>query len=112
MGGATKDAANLSKPHGISIDATDPRGPLVWVPSRSQSQIKAFTLDGTYVDTIDLPGTFAGQLVSRDDMIYTAVWLSQENGTGKKLNQSGSSCSTAKPNASSAPPAAHPEDGT
>jgi hypothetical protein len=88
-GGPTKDAANLSNAHGISIDATDPRGPLVWVPSRSQSQIKAFTLDGTYVDTIDLPGAFAGQLVFRDDKIYTAVCWSQENGTGKKLNQSG-----------------------
>ena len=88
-GGPTKDDANLSNAHGISIDATDPRGPLVWVPSRSQSQIKAFTLDGTYVDTIDLPGTFAGQLVFRDDKIYTAVCWSKENGTGKKLNQSG-----------------------
>ena len=88
-GGPTKDAANLSNAHGISIDATDPRGPLVWVPSRSQSQIKAFTLDGTYVDTIDLPGAFAGQLVFRDDKIYTAVCWSKENGTGKKLNQSG-----------------------
>ncbi len=88
-GGPTKDDANLSNAHGISIDATDPRGPLVWVPSRSQSQIKAFTLDGAYVDTIDLPGTFAGQLVFRDDKIYTAVCWSKENGTGKKLNQSG-----------------------
>lgn len=88
-GGPTKDDANLSNAHGISIDATDPRGPLVWVPSRSQNQIKAFSLDGTYVDTIDLPGAFAGQLVFRDDKIYTAVCWSKENGTGKKINQSG-----------------------
>ncbi|MCA9146277.1 MAG: hypothetical protein KDB05_25995, partial [Planctomycetales bacterium] len=66
-GGPTKDDANLSNAHGISIDATDSRGPLVWVPSRSQNQIKAFTLDGRHVDTIDLPGAFAGQLVFRDD---------------------------------------------
>ena len=88
-GGPTKDAANLSNAHGISIDANDPRGPLVWVPSRSESQIKAFTLDGTHLETIDLPGAFAGQLVFRDDKIYTAVCWSKENGTGKKLNQSG-----------------------
>ena len=88
-GGPTKDEANLSNAHGISINATDPRGPLVWVPSRSQCQIKAFTLDGTHVDTIDLPGAFAGQLVFRDDKIYTAVCWSKENGTGKKLSQSG-----------------------
>ncbi len=53
-GGPTKDAANLSNAHGISIDVTDPRGPLVWVPSRSQNQLKAFTLDGKHVDTLDL----------------------------------------------------------
>ena len=89
-GGPTKDNANLSNAHGISIDtASDPQRPLVWIPSRSQSQLKAFTLDGTYVETIDLPGAFAGQLVFHDDKIYTAVCWSKENGTGKKLNQSG-----------------------
>jgi hypothetical protein len=88
-GGPTKDAANLSNAHGISIDTSDPKSPLVWVPSRSQNQIKAFTLDGIYVETIDLPGAFAGQLVFRDDKIYTAVCWSKENGTGKRLGQSG-----------------------
>ena len=88
-GGPTKDAANLSNAHGISIDVADPRGPLVWVPSRSQNQLKAFTLDGKYVDTLDLPGAFAGQLFFRGDKIYTAVCWSKENGTGKRLDQSG-----------------------
>ena len=88
-GGPTKDAANLSNAHGISIDTTDPRGPMVWVPSRSENRIKGFTLDGKHVDTIDLPGAFAGQLVFRDDKAYAAVCWSKENGTGKKLNQSG-----------------------
>lgn len=88
-GGPTKDPSNLSNAHGISIDTSDPKRPLVWVPSRAQNQIKSFTLDGTYVDTIELPGAFAGQLVFRDDKIYTAVCWSKEKGTGKKLNQSG-----------------------
>jgi DNA-binding beta-propeller fold protein YncE len=87
-GGPTKDAANLSNAHGISIDAADPRGPLVWVPSRSQNQIKAFTLDGKHVDTLDLPGAFAGQLFFRGDKIYTAVCWSKD-AKGKRLPQSG-----------------------
>jgi DNA-binding beta-propeller fold protein YncE len=87
-GGPTKDAANLSNAHGISIDVTDPRGPLVWVPSRSQNQLKAFTLDGKYVDTLDLPGAFAGQLFFRGDKIYTAVCWSKD-AKGKRLPQSG-----------------------
>ena len=87
-GGPTKDAANLSNAHGISIDAADPRGPLVWVPSRSQSQVKAFTLEGRHVDTLDLPGAFAGQLFFRGDLIYTAVCWSKD-AQGKRLAKSG-----------------------
>jgi hypothetical protein len=88
-GGPSRSAANLSNAHGISIDADDPRGPLVWVPSRSENQIKAFRLDGSYLETLDLPGTFAGQLVFRGDKIYTAVCWSKEKGTGKRLANSG-----------------------
>lgn len=88
-GGATKDAANLSNAHGISIDTSDPRGPLVWVPSRDECQVKAYTLEGKHVDTIDLPGAFAGQLVFRGDRIYTAVCWSKKNGTGPRLKESG-----------------------
>lgn len=89
-GGPTKDAANLSNAHGISIDTvTDPERPLVWVPSRSENQIKGFTLEGAHVETIELPGTFAGQLVFRGDKIYTAVCWSKEKGTGKRLAESG-----------------------
>lgn len=88
-GGPGTGAAGLSNAHGISIDPEDPRGPMVWVPSRSQNQIKAFTLDGKYVETLDLPGTFAGQLVFRGDKIYTAVCWSKEKGTGKRLANSG-----------------------
>ena len=87
-GGPTKDAANLSNAHGISLDTADPRGPLVWVPSRSQNQIKAFTLDGKHVDSLDLPGAFAGQLFFRGDKIYTAVCWSKD-AKGKQLPQSG-----------------------
>ena len=87
-GGPTPGAANLSNAHGISIDPIDPRGPLVWVPSRSQNQLKAFTLEGKYVDTIDLPGAFAGQLCFRGDKVYTAVCWSKD-GKGKRLGQSG-----------------------
>jgi hypothetical protein len=87
-GGPTKDGANLNNAHGISLDATDPRGPLVWVPSRGQNQLKAFTLDGKHVDTIELPGAFAGQLCFRGDKAYAAVCWSKD-AQGRRLNQSG-----------------------
>lgn len=80
---------HLSNAHGVSLDTSDPARPLVWVPSRNENQIKAFTLDGAFVEKIDLPGAFAGQLFFRGDRMYTAVCWSKENGTGKRLNQSG-----------------------
>jgi len=87
-GGPTKDGANLNNAHGISLDATDPRGPLVWVPSRGQNQLKAFTLEGRHVDTLELPGAFAGQLCFRGDKAYAAVCWSKD-AQGRRLNQSG-----------------------
>jgi len=87
-GGPTKDAANLSNAHGVSIDVSDPRGTLVWVPSRSQNQLKAFTLDGKHVDTIDLPGAYAGQLCFRGDKAYAAVCWSRDAKGGPR-SQSG-----------------------
>ncbi len=89
-GGPKKgDAAHLTNAHGISLDLSDPAKPLVWVPSRDECLIKAFTLNGEYVQTIELPGAYAGQLVFQGDRIYTAVCWSKENGTGKRLGQSG-----------------------
>ncbi len=80
---------DLQNAHGISMDTSNPAKTLVWVPSRSTNQIKAFTLAGEYVETIELPGAYAGQLFFRGDRIYTAVCWSKENGTGPRLNQSG-----------------------
>ena len=88
-GGPTGDGATLSNAHGISIDAEDARGPMVWVPSREENKVKAFTLEGKHVETIELPGAYAGQLVFRGDRIYTAVCWSRKDGTGDRLGNSG-----------------------
>jgi hypothetical protein len=88
-GGPTGDGATLSNAHGISIDAEDARGPMVWVPSREENKVKAFTLEGKHVETIELPGAYAGQLVFRGDRIYTAVCWSRKDGSGERLGNSG-----------------------
>ncbi|MAM90568.1 MAG: 6-bladed beta-propeller [Opitutaceae bacterium] len=82
------DPNHLQNAHGISLDLSGDT-PLVWVPSRAENKIKAFTLEGDYVETINLPGAFAGQLFFRGDKIYTAVCWSKENGVGKRLSESG-----------------------
>lgn len=80
---------HLDNAHGISIDDSDPKRPKVWVSSRNQNQLKAFDLEGKHLETIDLPGAFAGQAFFRDGQIYTGVCWSKENGVGKRLNESG-----------------------
>lgn len=80
---------NLQNAHGISVDHSDPQKPLVWVSSRSENRIKAFTPEGEFVESIELPGAYAGQLFIRGDRMYTAVCWSKEKGTGKRLGQSG-----------------------
>jgi hypothetical protein len=83
------DPGHFTNAHGISIDMSNAEQPLVWVPSRNENKLKAFTLDGEYVETLDLPGAYAGQLFFKDDKIYTAVCWSKEKGTGERQKESG-----------------------
>jgi DNA-binding beta-propeller fold protein YncE len=88
-GGHTKDAGALSNAHGVSIDLQDARGPVVWVPSRSENKLQAFTLDGQHLETLELPGAFAGQLFFAGELAYTAVCWSKDQTTGKRGDESG-----------------------
>lgn len=83
------DPGTLVNAHGISIDLTDPEKPLVWISSRDQNEIKAFTPDGEFVETIKLPGAYAGQLFIRDGKMYSAVCWSRKDGTGDRQWRSG-----------------------
>jgi hypothetical protein len=83
------DPGHLDNAHGISIDTSDPQNPKVWVSSRAESKLKAFTLDGQWLQTIDLPGALAGQAFFSDGKLYTGVCWSLENGVGQRLEESG-----------------------
>lgn len=80
---------HISNGHGISIDNANPEKPIVWVSSRNEHKLKRFTLDGTYIDTLALPGAFAGQAVFDGDHIYTGVCWSQDRETKKRNQRSG-----------------------
>ncbi|MEM7599872.1 MAG: hypothetical protein AAF357_00480 [Verrucomicrobiota bacterium] len=41
--------------------------------SRAQNQLKLFPLAGDYLDTVSLPGAYAGQAVLHGDYINTGV---------------------------------------
>ncbi|MBK1833840.1 hypothetical protein [Roseibacillus ishigakijimensis] len=83
------EESDISNGHGISLDSEDPAGPVLWISSREQNQLKRFTLEGEHLSTIDLPGAYAGQAVFHGDHIYTGVCWSKHPKTGEKLNKSG-----------------------
>ena len=89
-GGRQKGKADdISNGHGISLDHSDPENPILWISSRDQNQLKRFTLEGDYLDTIEIPGAYAGQAVFHGDYIYTGVCWSKHPKTGKRLPKSG-----------------------
>lgn len=90
-GGRTKDESTLKNAHGISIEINEGEDPVVWVSSRDETKIKAFTLMGKHLPekTIELPGAYAGQLCIKGDKMYTAVCWSKKDGTGRKGHGSG-----------------------
>lgn len=55
FGGDQPDGANLVCAHGAWVDERDARQ-LLWVTSRTEGKLKRYTLDGTWVDTLELPG--------------------------------------------------------
>lgn len=83
------DPASIQNGHGISIDDSDPSNPVIWIASRDQNQLKRFTMEGEYIDTIDIPGAYAGQAVFRGDHVYTGVCWSILPKTGKRGYQTG-----------------------
>lgn len=81
--------AHLSGAHGISIDNRDPKNIKLIVSSRSSNQLKFFTLDGKFLETVDLPGAYGGQAVVHNGHLYVGACWSKQNGTGKRLSNSG-----------------------
>ena len=88
-GGRTNGDDTLSNAHGISVDASDPKNPVVWVSSRNENKLKLFDAEGKHLETLTFPGAYVGQACFQDDKIYIGVCWSKENGTGNRLNNSG-----------------------
>ena len=70
FGGKGKEPHHLNTPHGGAIDRKDPTRPLVVVASRGDQAIKRYLLDGTYVDTIPMPGAAVCDVMIQGDYIY------------------------------------------
>lgn len=78
-GGAGDAADQFSCVHGITIDNRHAAGPTLLITSRNHNAFKRFTMDGRYIETIKLPGSFVCRPVIKDRFLYAAVFRSGTN---------------------------------
>ncbi|QCX02286.1 6-bladed beta-propeller [Aggregatimonas sangjinii] len=64
--------------HGVCIDDRDKSNPTLLVTSRASNSFKRFTLDGTYLEEISLPGAFICRPVINGQNLYAGVCWSSE----------------------------------
>ena len=62
--------------HGVIVDMRKPENPTLIITSRQQNCWKRFTLDGKYLSTIQLPGSFICRPVIKDKNLFGAVFRS------------------------------------
>lgn len=65
--------------HGIAIDEREPDNPSLLITSRNHNAFKRFHMNGEYIATIALPGSFVCRPVIKGEYIYAAVFRSGAN---------------------------------
>lgn len=64
--------------HGIAVDNRNAT-PTLLITSRNHNALKRFSLDGNYLSTIPLPGSFVCRPVVKGNLVYAAVFRSGTN---------------------------------
>ncbi|MEL7269394.1 MAG: 6-bladed beta-propeller [Bacteroidota bacterium] len=84
FGGRGDEPHLFHNAHGICIDDRDPKNVVVLITARQQNKLKRFTLEGDYIDSIDLPGAYICRPVIHNKHIYLAtIWSGDgSEGTG------------------------------
>jgi hypothetical protein len=62
--------------HGVLVDTRDKKNPTLLITDRSHMSLKRFTLDGKYLATIPVPGSFICRPVLKGKNLYAAVYRS------------------------------------
>ena len=65
--------------HGIAIDNRNASNPTLIITSRNHNAFKRFTVDGRFLETISLPGSFVCRPVIKGKLLYAAVFRSETN---------------------------------
>lgn len=77
FGGGGDGDAQFATAHGVAVDYRNAANPTLLVTSRGHNSFKRFTLDGTYISTIFLPGAFVCRPVLHNDNLFAGVCWSR-----------------------------------
>ncbi len=78
-GGKGNEHGQFDCVHGIAVDNRDAEKPTLMITSRNHNAFKRFSLDGKYMNTIYLPGSFVCRPVIKGSLLYAAVFRSGNN---------------------------------
>ncbi|MDB5208417.1 MAG: 6-bladed beta-propeller [Flavisolibacter sp.] len=78
-GGSGDKEEQFNCVHGIAIDGRGEGRPTLLLTSRNDNAFKRFSLEGIYLETISLPGSFVCRPVIKDHYVYAAVFRSGFN---------------------------------
>ncbi len=79
FGGKGNADEQLDCVHGIAIDFRSSDEPVLIITSRNHNAFKSFTIEGRYLETINLPGSFVCRPVIKGKYLYAAVFRSVTN---------------------------------
>ncbi len=80
FGGKGETNETFNTCHGVLVDTRDAKNPTLLVTDRMHNCLKRFTLDGKYLTTYQLPGTFICRPVLRGKYIFGAAFRSGDSG--------------------------------
>ena len=80
FGGKGKEDNHFDCCHGVTLDSRDENNSLL-ITSRTANCFKRFTLDGKYIETINLPSCFICRPVLKNGNLYFAVIVTRDWGT-------------------------------
>ena len=78
FGGKGDGEDQLRTAHGVTIDDRDKDNPTILATSRAHNCFKRFTMDGKYIETIEMPGAYVCRAVIDEDNIYAGVCWSTD----------------------------------
>jgi sugar lactone lactonase YvrE len=79
FGGRGEGDPYLLNAHGICVDTRNKSNPTLVVTSRMQNAFKRYTMDGSYINTIAMPGAWVCRPVIKGEHLYAAVLQSHSS---------------------------------